>query len=606
VALKQALYNDPHILLKEEDWKIFEGLDPLAIRMDFLGPHASSFEQSGPNILNLRTIDSSVVVMYLERALHSHETTMTQSSPFRLWLLKLWNWLASSQHSSQILSNSTFRKLPTLSLRSGELVPLQSSIFNTEGTNNTLLDNLEALGLKFLHEDFLTPTRSLLSSALLSPFVLSSVIDNIGIKEAETLSDSVVSTLRELFSRYLPAANLSRSQKDKAMGLPIYNLLSPVADVHQFTKSDAVHGPLSNSQPIQCVPNHIPLPVVPNTVFLDAGDFDLARYLVPSSKSLSEGETLLVAIRVLPNQERFRVRVLIEYIGLRQSHIPSSVLQRLKNTAFVTGGDSTIYTTPTALLDPTCEAASLYSSKDQCIPNDDARIIDALCSLKVFQTTLSTAMAQERIQYISRQLDSPDRHRLAMELIRLIQVHPFEISRLHVNEGVQWIPSNSTKVLAVNDCYDPSIYHPSLFNRVAETVHPSLEISLSLRRFLKWHVPINIGVVVRQFETVVKEDTSEEAKRKDLLVIIEELGRRFTEISVQDMYRLQSLCSTRPSIPVLPQGCASSKLSFFQTGFSLDSRVSFRTINPAIVSTRTFLQGLGCREKYVPFYLFWF
>ncbi|PVF98749.1 hypothetical protein CPB86DRAFT_784385 [Serendipita vermifera] len=598
MALKQVK-NDlsRHTMLREDVLHIFQALDPSAVRVSALNEYGPLFERSGPDVLNVSVLDVSIIVRYLECRLQSQEGS-TETLALQQWIFKFWNWLAASPLFPNVVSNAKFCGLPTMVLRHDGLAPLHSSIFSTGGAEDLLLDNLERVGLRFIHANFPNRACSLLGpTRLLSPFSISSLLDNIRVREAEELPDSVVHTIRNLFSRYLPAVTLSTIQKQAALKLPIFNVLLPVSNGGDVPSSNSTRGHLSVLHPIRCVPNNVPLPVIPNILFLQVADFDIVRFLASDVKSLSEGDTLRLAIDVLPQQERFRVCALVKYISARQSHIPISVPKRLQNIAFVTTSASSSYATPAALLDPACEAASLYLSTDQCIPNEDARIIDALRSLKLLRTTLTPQMAEERISYVSQQPDSSTRHDLAIKLFHQIQVSSFPISQLRIDTNLEWVPSDDTEVLTSKECYDPATYQVPLFNRVAKVIHPSLSISLPLRRVLGWHVPISIGVVSKQFEAVVKENVDEDTKRSDLLTIIQELGRRVTELNSQDLYRLQSFCSTQPCIPVLPRGLASTKQSFFQTAFSLYSKVPFRVIDPGVGSGKEFLQKLGCQQR---------
>jgi hypothetical protein len=602
VALKQAKYSDSsHLLLKEEDWKVFGGLDPSAIRISSLKEHGKLFEQSVKCGLNIMIIDPSMVIMYLRRMLQSQEASITDHSFLRTWLLKLWKWLASSHLFTNVISNPAYRKLPTMPLRNGEIIPLESAIFNTNGTTESLLHALEHIGLNFIHDSFPSHIRSRLRPSLLSPFDLSSVLENLDIGKAEILPDTVVNTLRELLSKYLPASDLSRGQKEAAMHLPIYNVLSLASENSNYTKKDVSKGPLCNSHSIKCLPGDIPLPVIPGTLFLQAEDYNMVKYIRADVQSLSKEKTLLLAIKELPNQQRFRVRTLIEYINTKQSYISPLVLQTLLNTPFLITGGSKDYATPTTLLDPTCKAASLYSPTDRWIPNDDAVTIKALQNLKAFRITLTPEMAEERILFISGQSDSLVRHKRAMELIRQIQDPYFDISRLRVDLSMKWIPSDGNEVLAPNECYHPRIHPSSLFNRVAKVVQPSLKISPSLQKLLGWHLPLSIEIIVKQFETVIQENTSNETKRNDLLTIILKLGQCVEQLASEDIQRLRSLCSVQCSIPVLPRGCESSKQAFFETDLALNP---LYVIDPGLESAKKFLQLLGCRKKYAPFLFF--
>ncbi|CAG8752464.1 9447_t:CDS:1, partial [Acaulospora colombiana] len=241
--------------------------------------------------------------------------------------------------------------------------------------------------------------------------------------------------------------------------------------------------------PIRCISNTIPLPVISNILFVQDIDFDLVKYLAPGAKTLSEGEALRLAIDALPQQERFIVRNLIEYIKERQRYIPASVLDRLETISFVIAGDSKI-SAPKKLLDPVCEAASLYSPNDRYVPKDETRIVDALRTLGAFKTTIDPEMALERIEFISSHSDLITRHNLAMKLFSLIQTSSFNLLELKVDDRLEWVPSDDFKVVRPSECYDPLIYPLSLFNRVAKVIQPSLIVSLPLRSLLGWNVAI--------------------------------------------------------------------------------------------------------------------
>ncbi|PVF98748.1 hypothetical protein CPB86DRAFT_337923 [Serendipita vermifera] len=582
-----------HILLKEEEWAVFRDLDISAIRMSSIQRHRELFEQLGPTVLNIKILDTQLIITYLESMLCLQDSEAGFSSLIQR-IFEFWCWLASSKHFSAVVLSARSLGLRTIVTRDGELVPIGSSVFRTDEIDETLLNDLEQIGLKFIHAAFPRNVPSLLdSTTFLSPFDVASILDNIDGDRTTHLSDRLVLTLRDHLKKYLPSATLSRAQQQIALKLPIYNRLYPVTESSISQVSNVAKSPLSLSRSIRCVSEAIPLPEISDILFVNKIDYEIVKHF--GAKHLNDVKALHLAIDALPQQGRATVRILVEYIKEKQRYIPVSVLERLENTPFVFAGDSRI-AAPINLIDPMCEAAPLYSRDDPHVPQDDSIINNALHALGAFKTTLDPEMVKERIQFISES-NLPTRHDSAMQLFRLIETSSFDISKLEVDSGLEWVPSEDMKVVRPSECYDPAEHPLSLFNRVARAVHPSLNISPPLRKLLRWNAPLKLDVVLNQFKAVILEKTDEEQKRQDLLVIIQKLGGRVSELDVEQLKDLCSLCSIHSSIPVLPKGCVNTTLSFFETPFAVNSAIPLFTVDPGIKSAKEFLQEIGCRER---------
>lgn len=509
-------------------------------------------------------------------------------------LVKFWNWLPPLQFSNAI-KEAIFNALLIIPLSDHRVVSLQSPIFGCTGVSDELEKALKILGLNFIDKRLATPQQSILASSHLhSVFSIPSVLNHICIDK--DLSEDVVSTLRKYLDSNLPLApSLTESQKTKALQLPIYRVISPMSTDSMSNRSNITIAQLSTVNPIRSIHDYILLPEITGFQFVTIADYGILRYLKPDTLQLTEDQTICLAIDSLPNQQRFRVQNFIKFVHLRKDGITPSTKQRLARTKFVISGQGKTLESPNTLLEPRCKAAALFSPDDWCIPFDENGVIDALSSLGVFKKELSLDMAEERLDFISKEPVSQARYKLSKLLLSLLQTPSFDLKLLK-GIALPWIPTADGRVVSIKECYNSSKHSLSLFDRVTGAVTADIPISDPFCRLVGWDVPVPFQVVMEQFKVTVADTTNESKKRRDLLILFPELASRTAELSEEEEENLRRLCESELIVPIFPQGLSISAHAVFNSPFSLTSGVPFRVVDQSIHSIKQFLCRLGCQN----------
>ena len=133
--------------------------------------------------------------------------------------------------------------------------------------------------------------------------------------------------------------------------------------------------------------------------------------------------------------------------------------------------------------------------------------------------------------------------------------------------------------------------HEHLFDRVLELSTVSVT-SEALRRLLNWHLPIPIGVVLRQFELCVGDKNVSPNTMRSL---ISELAKRRSEFSMGDVVELRNAAAGKRWVPVDDRLYREIHVVFKLT-VELPPFCLYVTRSEA---KRSFLLEMGCSERRV-------
>jgi hypothetical protein len=194
-----------------------------------------------------------------------------------------------------------------------------------------------------------------------------------------------------------------------------------------------------------------------------------------------------------------------------------------------------------------------------------------------------------------------DRTRLAKQLFQLIAAQNFDCAGVNVDRSKHILPTSCGSIAGIEECFDPTVIDPALFDQAAKTL--DCRISLSLRRCLGVYDVVPIHIMIDQFCKVTQNSKGGQFLYKRICILTKEFGRRFKELSRSQMLRLKEVTKDVRWVPVQGQQLATIDHAMLSSVFPSSPSLPFKRIhedlavsNGKATSAVEFLREIGCRE----------
>ncbi|KZP24220.1 hypothetical protein FIBSPDRAFT_1042284 [Athelia psychrophila] len=603
-----------HVLLDGASLNVFRDCDKDAIDLTQFSPReAELFLSAGPTTVNVATLDVKCILMYLKCAFANFmvvidgAATGTLSEDFIRWLISFWEWLGEWDLRSQLYQLiGTLPLIPTLR---NSLLPVMQGVMGDAPPNVSVFEDLESLGISFIH----TGMSKLARIPLVEQGLMKSVKNGVHILEqlspilvyrirSET-TESLRTYMLTVLAGSVRLGPLTVEQARTLRALPMFPILTTRPDA---TTALTTIGAIDGIANIISVNKTSLLPVIPNTAYIEGCDM-LLDILPDIFEKNNLVKMLALAVHHIGTQSKHLQCTILNHMVNHRDDITIGQKKKLARAPFVTVGIPTSGELRAAkdLFDPDCAVANLFSKHDFHIPStsskEDKVTVYGLKTLGLFRTTLSKEAIEERITHLAQSYREKESHRLALNLLQIIVDQNIDVRDVSNLRSSRWLPvaqeSHTGGLCTSEECRHRDAHAAALFDQVL----PSLQVKHLTESFmvaLKWRAPLDLNIIITQLDHVIKQGPSESSFKK-LRAIIIELGERVDKLTDYDVERLQDLTSGRSWIPI-------SKVFLSTTGRAvLSSRGSilprgFHKI-PEILSedggTRRFICLMGCTER---------
>lgn len=587
-----------YVLLDDEAKHLFGRWDDQAIALGQLPEVIQTILLQQPEgSLNIRRLSCDIVTSYLATAFQRFDISSATAHEAQIptqaveWFNAFWIWVASwTFRKSLYPSISSLALLPTA--KGGLQLPCLG-IFSAEPIS-TLQPLLQTVGVPFTHPSANERVRTYLRERGIIKSIsnIPDLLNHLRPEDVSSLGEAGVSRLRaHLVSAH---TRLNDTEKDKLRRLPIFQRLDPSTDARDETSSvkSVEH---ASGYELKCVPEGPRLPMIPNVFYTP--DLSLARLIHPSIQTLSEVQTITLAISHFPSQPRELQLLFLRRINEVRGEIPQRVLEVLRSTTFVPTA-SGILGSPANLIDPRSEVAELFLPKNAQHPDVSTKlrkkIVEALQVLGFLNDKLTVEMARERITFIAR--GNAQGSQIAEKLLDILETQPFDLRLLEGSVGYAWLPTEAG-LCPPSQCRDKR--DELLCKGVLPLLKRGREIRSSrLRKVFGWDQNVQLSVVIERFKQVVATDVENNHRKNDLRSLICEFGSRVTAIDNASLLELQNCVEGQLWIPVSGSGGLVSTVSGV---FLLEGSLPvFRRISSSLANnfgTKTFLKLMGCTER---------
>ncbi|KAA1478287.1 hypothetical protein DENSPDRAFT_663492 [Dentipellis sp. KUC8613] len=605
----RLLFNTVYTLLSDDEIKVLSIGDscfqpsitlsqvPRAVRPLLL--------TQGPAQLNVTLLNAKAALLYLREALKRRFAFAPDTSPRKVasaalikWLVAFWEWLSSWEHRDKLMPLvSLWYLLPA----KGNLLRLTTQVtFNSDGLSTDVVSALEAFGIVFIHPQMSPRARQCITTK--SPGNNVNVIDHISVPDA-SVSDAVCDTLRSyLFSSlsfYSRHSDLTIGQRNKLKNLPIYPQLVCPPSASGRTLADRFFGALPQTGTLVSVINMNILPQIDNITFLDDCQF-VTQVFDGASKVYRASDIVTLAVAFFSSQSRGIQRAFLEYVTRNHDNIPRGVLRKLQNTEFVAVCGSGIARAPREVLNPRCEAASLFQHGNR-LPlqehDDEQAIVASLQFLGLFRNTLDASLVLECISTIC-QLNAPSGGDLARRLLKFLASSRSNLDLVEFDLDLRWLPTKDG-LRSCGECHHPAAHPLVLFDRVLPVLDLN-DLPSAFKTAFGWDSDISMSVLKSQLVALATVCIPQPGTK--LWHVIAEIGRRVHELEDQCYSELSASLRGHSWVPTSHyQGTvASTEYAILcEAGsFALPPRFSAvpqdLTGRPGV---REFLQRMGCQDK---------
>jgi hypothetical protein len=275
-------------------------------------------------------------------------------------------------------------------------------------------------------------------------------------------------------------------------------------------------------------------------------------------------------------------------------HIPSASLSQLKSIPFVMGADGEPHP-PQDLVDPTYQKlANLLPPNSPHLPRYqttlEQRIVDNLKSLSLLSTTLTVESFEEIVGVIIKKQDTQHSD-LLLEFLNNNSTS-WPIPNLLPNSP--WLHTTQGLLPPANSC---DHRFAGLCNRVLPLLKGVERIqSQRLLSAFHWDKPPALQVVVAQFKALVQEGRP---SCPELFPVTSFLGSHLKELHRGGYFpELEEFVKGKSWVPTYGSSLTSTAFAIFKQDQIIHPfkqiRQSFADNNDA----RSFLQAMGCMEKY--------
>ncbi|KAA1478277.1 hypothetical protein DENSPDRAFT_663334 [Dentipellis sp. KUC8613] len=558
----------------------------------------------GPLRLSVDVLGSETAQQYLCTALRMRfnltlekMTAGPARRPVVEWLIRFWDWLSSWDSRGTLLGQLS--SYPLLPARGDRLVSPVLIFDSHEDLDADEVDALYAFRIFVVHPDVTARARQFLSKQgrLKSLQNHADVLCHLSEPE-HGVEESIARALRDhLFSSLRPG-QLSGFDRTKLKNLRIYPLLTP----GRVTADRSVGSIPPNSNIISVTDMNL-LPTVSGVTFLD-GCVDVLRVLNGGSSAahavMGECDVLALAVDNLVSQSTTLQRAFLKRIVQKRGSLPSGVLHKLGQTAFVRVCGEGGRKAPCAVLDPDCDAAALFRGEDRLpsrVDDGERDIVRCLQSLRLFRSDLGADLVQDRISRISG-LWSSEADALARSLLALLVRLNYDMRNVKIERDVRWLPTPGG-VRSCRKCHHPDAHPRVLFDRVLpvldlDTLPPSFKLAFG------WDADIPVDVLKQQLVQLAVSGVSELAKQ--LRPVVREMGRRVRELQDPDIAELRGSLADRAWVPISPyQGVvARTEYAVLSEIAPSDLPSCFYAVPQEFVEepgVREFLQRMGCQDR---------
>ncbi|KAI0029844.1 hypothetical protein K488DRAFT_55472, partial [Vararia minispora EC-137] len=533
-------------------------------------------------------------------------------NPIFTWLQRLWAWIVGLPYDRRqpiIRELSAMRILPTTS---GVLASPSSTLYchTSDVSDPHLRLLLEGAGLRFLHSEFLVEGLYALGF-LRTVDDVSGVLCFLASRSRYILRapESQLAALSKMLAAVIGRQpRLSNEAQANLRVLPVFLVLPSGSTAQKSSRTS-----MSIRSIVRLPPTDTPLPIVPETIFIDERDSDscaLARACNSDVRYLGEIDVLCLALVYFLFQP-FSLQVLFtEHMGRRGHALPRDLAVRLSRIAFVPVGDGCKVACPEDVVCPnSAMTRDLFGAHDLRMPRmstEEQRIlVNSLSSLGLLITSLTPAIAAECIDRIappafSTQLRASqtfiERLELSRKLLHSMNSASADFSAIVGSLNKAWIPCLDGKLCRPSDCRHDIIgagRSRALFDAVLN-VSEICVTSPSLRRLLGWDSPIPYHILEAQLASCLSRRDEHESIEY-LKALLQEFGRRYKELSRSEIDRLRAIVQGKPWIPVGDR-LVETSFAVFQ-----DSTVApFCVVGASNNGTRHFLRAMGCSNRPSP------
>ena len=605
MAVLTALGSQPcktYTMLDYREFSVFGSCDDDSIIAleDLPSPVARNLQSHGPKSINVENLKSERIVEYL--TLYPNrlglDLSLVRTDPRAVqWLSLFWVWVSTYSDRTDL-----YRKIKHLFLLPSTqgLRTAETALFRSRGEHPVNIQHLSSLGIAFLDAGVTEAAQTVIfSHGLLKStndihFLLNSLPPE---PPSLSLDKDTPPVILGFISARAAAACASQGsfngeQIHRLKKLPIY----PVLVLSETTSPTINWTSIPDGYSIRSIfkPNF--LPVVKDTVFVEARSLTppLLGYLQPDNPyPLSEIQFLDLTFEYFTTQSASLQAVVLQYLVHHRHLLPPSLLSSLVEIAFVVTIDG-LKRKPREVVDPTSPIACLYegdSARQVRIANDSEQaIVGPLRSLQLMQHALTISMVQERIRFISANHSSPASISLSRSLLAVIQSTHFDCSCLPLVPEQRWLPTNKGLCMP-EECRDGEQNRQNLFDEVLGVLEQGIQIPHSLRSTFGWDRPVEIAIIIEQFDRVLNNLKIDDMYDKVVDIIKELSGRDYSH---SDLVTLRSITAERKWVPTSSGQLARTIDAVFSPPIA---EAGFEQILFINAKARRFLYDLGCLEK---------
>jgi hypothetical protein len=579
--------------------KPFGRLHPSVVNLDDLSQLFSSFLVSkSARQLNVHVLTTESIVNYAAKVAAGD---LMDGQLLHEWIQDFWNWMPKSVPQHQMQTSASFLSLPLFPSTLG-LASLDTT-FDAKDVPLEIIKILGGLDIPFPAETVPESTVDFLrgDGILSSTSDIGRLLDATNTESLVSMTAGSAATLLHHLSSNLRGRDLlTAGQKQKLRSLPIYKVALRLDASIQLL-------PIPQSHKLALITDDVTLiPESPEVTFVKGLTKGFCAHLgnvcIEDGRLLRDEDMIRMAVQTFATQSRRTQMAFLAFIRTQVQRLPPRILDELKLQSFLPVEGSSALQSPSSLFDPTSEVAKkLLQAGDPRLPRtnetDLGVIIQELSSLQLLQTDLDTNLVQERLAFITNSTTSMDpRYKVAAHLLRLIRLRRFDCQGVNFKDGA-WLPGVDYTLHSPNECFHDSFHNRYLFDRVAPFMAERPSDSLS--KYAQLDRPIPINIVLEQFSAVLQAAPQEDP-HEPLIRILQELGRRKSELTPDQVNMLHEITSKQPWVPVMRGHLCRTVHAVYRLPFPSSSSLPFYCI-PDIFAVepkmRDFFKSQGCTER---------
>ncbi|KAF7337939.1 hypothetical protein MVEN_02017200 [Mycena venus] len=545
------------------------------------------------NIANVTRLNKMHVRIYLNTRFGAFnpaddEVTGDNASANVEWLTRFWQWMSESTWEDKHGLLQLVQRFHLLPTTRGTLRKMESRILlPVSGPKaNSIMMAWGILGIGFLHPS-VVPHRSVFQQNAVSANDILLLISSISSQNICNLDSNSASLIQEhlveaLGFRAAPL-RLDAQNRQKFLQLPIFPTRVAIPDPKGGKKlSRRETGPASGTLIYIRVDDSCPVPIRDHTTFFDVGARCGALGTIISSadmkKALDELGVLEMAVVHLVAQPGPILDALLSRIIHRLSDFSPGAIKKLQDVPFIPVVGQTDRISPSQVIDPRSELASLYAGEPGKLPSGrwgQEPYLSLLASHGFFKREMTVAIVEERITYLATKWPTNEYPRIFFKAQKFLELLDKSWPSIQTTSSIAnsntkpWVPIRENCSLAApNACRDKGeTVH--LFDLVLSTVNGRVHNG-ALRTCLEWdYIP------TRVLQDQLYHALSHPKHRPNRLhALITEFSRR--SLSNTELESLKLTVSNHPWVPIhdRPQGGDRRNQACFTT-IRIDASRSF-------------------------------